>query len=59
MLVIKQFTAAIDFHSMEKNIIEFTGYPSTIWSPTISKISFFCVQQKKLIHTDLEQVEDE
>jgi len=31
--------------------------PSTVWLPTVFKISFFCVQQKKEIHTGLEQHE--
>jgi len=30
--------------------------PSTVWLSTIFKISSFCVQQKKEIHTGLEKL---
>ncbi len=55
MLVTKQLTVAIDFHSMGKNTMEVSGYRQLFGYQHSSK----CVQQKKEIHIGLEQVEGE
>ncbi len=54
MLVTKQLTVAIDFHSRGKNSMEVNLLVNNI----LQNI-FFCVQQKKLIHTGLEKLEGE
>jgi len=46
----------IDFH-VEKILWKSMG-PSTVWLPIFFEISY-CVQQKKEIHTGLEQTEGE
>ncbi len=54
MLVTKQLTVAIDFHSRGKNSMEVNLLVNNI----LQNI-FFCVQPKKLIHTGLEKLEGE
>ncbi len=41
MLVTKQLTVAIDFHSMEKTYYESQWIPSTVWLPTF-KVNILC-----------------
>ncbi len=61
MLVTKQILVAIKFHSMQKYKKYYGSQwrSATVWLPTFFKNVFFCVQQKKVTHTGLEQLESE
>jgi len=47
----------IDFHSMGAQKYESQWGSSKVWLPHIVQNIFFCVQQKKGIHTGLEKLE--
>ncbi len=53
-------TVPVDFHSMEKFIMDYYGIqwgPETVWLNILQNI-LLCVKQKKFIHTGLEQLEE-
>ncbi len=47
MLVTKQLTVAIDFHSKEKNTTEVNGFRELFKLPTLFKISSFVLNRRK------------
>ncbi len=51
MLVTKQLTVAIDFHSKEKNTTEVNGFRELFKLPTLFKISSFVLNRRKKTHT--------
>ncbi len=55
-MVTKQLLEIIDFHSKENKKNKYKWQQASIWLPTFFNI-FFRVQQKKEMHTGLEQHE--